>query len=71
MWFHWWYGVVISCAWGRVWVVVACVSGCAGSVRSQSACVVAVVISVAPGAPEFIVLFSSAVSCVVTFASAG
>ena len=39
--------------------------------RSQSACVVAVVISVVPDAPEFIVLFGSAVSCVVTFMSAG
>ena len=39
--------------------------------QSQSALVVAVVVSVAPGAPEFIVLFGSAVSCVVTFASAG
>ena len=63
--------MVISCAWGRVWVVVAYVSGCARSAQSQSACVVAVVISVAPGAPEFVVLFSSAVPCVVTFSSTG
>ena len=63
--------MAISCAWGRVWMVVTCLSGCAGSVQSQSACVVAVIISVAPGAPEYIVLFGSAVSCVVTFASAG
>ena len=71
MWFHWWYGVVISCAWGWVGVVVTCVSGCAGSTQSQSAGVVAVFISVVHGAPEFIVLFSSAVYCVVTFTSAG
>ena len=63
--------MVISCAWGRVWMVVTCISGCAGSVWGQSACVVAVIISVAPGAPEFIVLFGSAVSCVVAFVSAG
>ena len=63
--------MVISCVLGRVWMVVTCVSGCTGSAPSQSACVVAVIISVAPGAPEFIVLFGSAVSCVVTFASAG
>ena len=52
-------------------MVVACVSGCAGSAQSQSACVVAVVISVAPGVPECVVLFSSAVPCVVTFSSTG
>ena len=35
--------MVISCAWGWGWVVVTCVSGCAGSTWSQSTCVVAVV----------------------------
>ena len=32
MWFYRWYGVVISCAWRRVWMIVIRVSGCAGSV---------------------------------------
>ena len=70
MWFYRWYGVIISCAWRRVWMIVTRVSGCAGSAWSKSASVVAVIVSIAPGAPKFIVPFSSAVSSVVTFSSA-
>ena len=62
--------MIISCAWRRGWMIVTCVSGCAGSVWGYSASVVAVIVSIAPGAPNFVVPFSSAVSCVVTSSSA-